>query len=170
MTLQETQKLLVILKKAYPRYYMESTKEEVEETLMFYHDMFKDYPVEVVATALKNYVKVNKYPPTIAGIIEQIELLTDNNTAETLWTAIEKAVRNSTYNSVEEFEKLPPECKQFIGSARALKELGQMDGGTLNTVTKGQFIRTVGDIKRRTKAREDYKKLDSGLFLESIED
>lgn len=170
MTLQETQKLLVILKKAYPRYYTESTKEEVEETLMFYHDMFKDYPVEVVATALKNYVKVNKYPPTIAGIIEQIELLTDNNTAETLWTAIEKAVRNSTYNSKEEFDKLPEECKAFIGSAKALKELGQMDGGTLNTVTKGQFIRTVGDIKRRTKAREDYKKLGSGLYLESIED
>lgn len=169
MTLQETQKLLVILKKAYPRYYTESTKEEVEETLMFYHDMFKDYPVEVVATALKNYVKVNKYPPTIAGIIEQIELLTDNNTAETLWTAIEKAVRNSTYNSKEEFDKLPEECKAFIGSAKALKELGQMDGGTLNTVTKGQFIRTVGDIKRRTKAREDYKALGSGLYLQSEE-
>lgn len=169
MKKEETKQLLEILKVAYPRNYANITQQSAREILSLYYDIFKDVPTETVVMALKNYIKANKYPPSIAGLWEQVELLTETSTAETLWTAIEKAVRNSTYNSKEEFDKLPEECKQFIGSAKALKELGQMDGGTLNTVTKGQFIRTVGDIKRRTKAREDYKKLGSGLYLQSEE-
>lgn len=167
MKKEETKQLLEILKVAYPRNYANITQQSAREILSLYYDVFKDVPTETVVMALKNYIKANKYPPSIAGLWEQVELLTDTNTAEKLWNAIEKAVRNSTYNSKEEFNKLPEECKQFIGSAKALKELGHMDGGTLNTATKGQFIRTVGDIKRRTKAREDYKALGSGLYLES---
>lgn len=169
MKKEETKQLLEILKVAYPQNYANITEQSAVGILSLYYDIFKDTPTETVVIALKNYIKANKYPPSVAGLWEQVELLKDTNTTETLWTAIEKAVRNSTYNSVEEFENLPPECKAFIGSAKALKELGQMDGGTLNTVTKGQFIRTVGDIKRRTKAREDYKALGSGLYLQSEE-
>lgn len=167
MKKDETKQILEILKVAYPRNYANITQQGAREILSLYYDIFKEVPTETVVMALKNYIKANKYPPSIAGLWEQVELLNDDNTTETLWAAIEKAVRNSGYHSAEEFDKLPDECKQFVGSAKSLKELGQMDGGTLNTVTKGQFIRSVGDIKRRTKAREDYKALGSGLYLES---
>lgn len=159
MKKEETKQLLEILKVAYPRHYANLTQQSAREILNLYYDIFKEVPTEIVVIALKNYIKVNKYHPSIAGLWEQVEMLTDTNTAEILWTAIEKAASNSGYNSKEEFDKLPDECKRFIGSAGALKELGQMDGGTLNTVTKGQFMKQIGTIKQRIRAKTEFNKL-----------
>ena len=153
MTLQETQKMLVILKKAYPRYYTESTKEEVQETLLFYHDMFSEYPVEIVVTALKNYIKVNEYPPTIAGLQKQIDLIApEEDTDIELWNEFEKACRKGSRITQEEFESLSEPIKKWCRDVSQIRELSKLDTGTFNTVIKGQFLKTITKIKEREKA------------------
>ena len=156
MTLQETQKMLVILKKAYPRYYTESTKEEVQETLLFYHDMFSEYPVEIVVTALKNYIKVNEYPPTIAGLQKQIDLIiSDEDTDIELWNEFEKACRKGSRITQEEFESLSGPIKKWCKDVSQIRELSKLDSGTFNTVIKGQFLKTITKIKEREKALKE---------------
>lgn len=156
MTLQETQKVLMILKKAYPRYYTESTKEEVQETLLFYHDMFSEYPVEIVVTALKNYIKVNEYPPTIAGLQKQIDLIiSDEDTDIELWNEFEKACRKGSRITQEEFESLSDPIKKWCKDVSQIRELSKLDTGTFNTVIKGQFLKTITKIKEREKALKE---------------
>lgn len=156
MTLQETQKVLMILKKAYPRYYTESTKEEVQETLLFYHDMFSEYPVEIVITALKNYIKVNEYPPTIAGLQKQIDLIiSDEDTDIELWNEFEKACRKGSRITQEEFESLSDPIKKWCRDVSQIRELSKLDSGTFNTVIKGQFLKTITKIKEREKALKE---------------
>lgn len=156
MTLQETQKVLMILKKAYPRYYTESTKEEVQETLLFYHDMFSEYPVEIVITALKNYIKVNEYPPTIAGLQKQIDLIiADEDTDIELWNEFEKACRKGSRITQEEFESLSEPIKKWCRDVSQIRDLSKLDIGTFNTVIKGQFLKTITKIKEREKALKE---------------
>ena len=53
----------------------------------------------------------------------------------------------------EEFEKLPPECQSFVGSPASLKELAQIDTGTMNTIVKGQFLKRVEAIKEHQEVQ-----------------
>ena len=155
MNLQETQQLLTILKLSYPNSYKDMSKEQAIETVKLYFDFFGEHQTVLVVQALKNYIKSNKYPPSIAGLQEQIELLTNQgNTNEELWGKMVKAIRNSLYGSVEEFAKLPKECQRWLGSPSGLKDLGMIDVDTLNTVLHGQFLKTIVDIKAGEKAQQ----------------
>ena len=79
-----------------------------------------------------------KFPPTIADIREkatQIVESVDSSMSELeAWSLVRKAVRNSGYHSVEEFEKLPEACQRAVGSAANLKEWALMDSERVETV------------------------------------
>jgi hypothetical protein len=153
MLKEETKQLLTILEVAYPSNYRNLNPEERRNTLVTYYDMFAEYPTELIVMALKNYIKVNQYPPTIAGLREQVEMLLDKDTPVELWNKVKKAITRSAYNSVEEFAKLPPVCQKWVGNHMTLKELSQTDIDTLDTVTRGQFLKTIGSIQQRTEAQ-----------------
>ena len=78
--------------------------------------------------------------------------LTNQETLPTdLWASLKKAIGNSAYHSVEEFEMLPEECKMFVKNPRQLKELSQNDSEINNTVVKGQFFKQIEIIQKRIK-------------------
>lgn len=122
------------------------------DVLNVWHDAFKDEEAPVVKNAAKNYVASNEFAPTVAGLMKQVEMIKSPMTDAELWACITKATKNSTYGAVEEFEKLPDVCKEFLGSASALKDLGQIDPGTLQTVVKGQFRKAAPIIRERKAA------------------
>jgi len=154
MEIKETQQLLSILKMAYPNAYKSMSKEDAIETVKLYYDFFGEHQTPVVVQALKNYIKSNVYPPSVAGLIKEIELLTNKgNTSEELWSRVAKAVGNSLYNSAEEFNKLPMSCQRWLGSPKGLKDLGMTAAEVLNTVVRGQFIKTINEIKASEKAQ-----------------
>ena len=68
MNREEIKKVLKILSTAYPMYFADMSKEDKIDQIRLYQDMFGKYPVEVVIVALKNYIKANEYPPSIAGL------------------------------------------------------------------------------------------------------
>lgn len=156
MTREEVIRMLKYFNLAYKGFYEGSNVTEVANV---WFDAFKDEDIRVMGIAAKNYVKSNDFAPTIAGLTRQINLIKDKDTNADLWEHIAKAARNSTYNSVEEFEKLPEACKSFVGSAGSLKELGLVDTGTMNTIVKGQFLKRVEAIK-------EHQTVQKGLPME----
>ena len=156
MTREETKKMILYLHMAYRDF---CGDKDLTSVVNIWHDAFKDYDVKVVEIAAKNYVKTNEFAPTIAGIMKQIRQINKTETETDLWALIQKAASNGIYNSAEEFEKLPPECQSFIGSADALKELSQIDMATMETVVKGQFL-------KRVEAIQSHQEVQKGLPAE----
>lgn len=154
MQREDIAKVLFLLETAYPNTYKGMNKEQKTQQIDFYLEMFGEYETPIVVVALKNYIKKNQYPPTVAGLTEQIELLTKTDTDSELWNAIAKACRNGYYNSLSEFNKLPKECQLFVGSPEALREMSQIEPSTFATVTKGQFLKSITQIKKRENAQK----------------
>lgn len=150
MTREDTKKMIMYLRMAFRDF---CSDKDLTMVVDVWHDAFKDEDTAIVSKATQNYVKHNPYPPTIAGIMEQISLMKNKETDTDLWALVQKAARNGVYGSEEEFEKLPPECQSFIGNTSALKELAQIDTGTMNTIVKGQFLKRVEAIKEHQEVQ-----------------
>ena len=153
MTREETKRMILYLHMAYRDFCKD---RDLTSVIDIWHDAFKEYDVKVMGIAAKNYVKTNEFAPTIAGIMKQIRQISKTEAETDLWALIQKAASNGLYNSAEEFEKLPPECKSFIGSADALKEMSQIDMATMETVVKGQFL-------KRVEAIQNHQEVQKGL-------
>lgn len=155
MTKAETMVMFKILKTTYPNFYKDMGKKEIEETISLWSEMFKDCNTQLVMQSIKELINTFKYPPTIADIKDkmyELSTIKDNKSPSELWEKLNKAISNSAYNSQSEFEKLPDEVKIFVGTPRQLFELSQMPSETVNSVTKGQFLKQIEDIKARKKA------------------
>lgn len=145
MNIDQTKDLLAILEVAYPNHYKKLSDEEKVETVKLYYDFFSHHDARLVVQGLKNYIANNEYPPTIAGLHQHVKaLLPSQSEPIQLWNAVVKAVRNSAYKSHEEFNLLPVECREWLGSPTQLKDFSQLEPETLNTVVRGQFLKTIG--------------------------
>lgn len=144
--------LLKILKTAFPRFYADMTKEEAENTINLWVDMFKHEDPALVMTATKDLINTFKFPPTIADVKEKMYGLTNNEVDNlTLWNELDKAVRNCLYNTQNVFDGLSPVVKKFVGSPAQLREYALSPADTFSTVTKGQFLKQVEILKKRDK-------------------
>lgn len=173
MNREETKKVLKILSTAYPRYFADMSKEDKIDQINLYQDMFGECPVEVVIVALKNYIKANEYPPSIAGLQKQIGLLEPKqDDAVELWNILCKACSRGSIFTQKEFNELPAPIKAWCGDIAQIRELSQMDAATFNSVTRGQFLKTIPVIVERQKAQaalpESARKLLEGEFVKRI--
>ena len=144
--------VLKILKTAYPRFYADMTKDEAENTINLWLDMFKHENPELVIMSVKNLINTFKWPPTIADIKEEMYKLTniEDETPIEVWNSIKKAISRSGYNSKEEFDKLPEIAKTFVGSPSQLREWA-ISPDYNDSVVKGQFLKQVEVLKQRKK-------------------
>jgi hypothetical protein len=83
------------------------------------------------------------------------------------WELVSKATRNSTYNSAQEFAKLPPVVQRLVGSHMQLKEWAAMDAETLQSVVASNFQRS---YKVRAKNEREYLALPENVktYMASI--
>ena len=171
MNLVETAKLMAVLETAYPMFYAKKTQQEREDAIRLWAEMFAEEPGEVVAVAVKALIKsrVSTFPPGIGEITEKIQQIMqpDQMTELEAWSLVLKAVRNSNYNSGEEFNKLPPVVQRLVGSPNQLREWAAMDSETVNSVVASNFQRS---YKVRAKNERDYLALPSSVktFMASI--
>ena len=145
MTKEEIKKIIMYLRTVYQSFCEDANLTAV---INVWYDAFRDENINVLYEAVRNYARSSEYPPTIAGIQNQIIMIREEETDTELWARIVKAAKNSTYGSVEEYAKLPPVCQKFLGSPAALKDFGQISEGTLETVVKGQFIKAAPQIRQ----------------------
>ena len=127
MTNTETAAVLAVIKTAYPRYYESKTKRELQETISLWQTMLAEYAPSVVNAAVKSIIATSKFPPSIAEV--------------EAWGLVKNAIRNSTYNSVEEFEKLPKAVQLTLGSPSVLKEWAMSEENGMEKVVASNFMR-----------------------------
>lgn len=146
MTYEETLAIMSVLKAAYPNYYRDMKRAEAESVVRLWTDMFKDDPAELVAVAVKAHIASDEkgFPPHIGAIKNAILKirLPDEMTELEAWALVKKALGNSAYNSVAEFEKLPPVIQRLVGSPAQLREWNQVKPETLDSVVASNFQRS----------------------------
>ena len=157
MTREDTIKILSVLRGAYPAFYRDITKQEAESTIALWESMFDEEPYELVGAAVKAFISGDGkgFPPAIGQIKERIRLITtpEEMTEQEAWSYVSKALRNSTYGSVEEFAKLPPEVQAVVHDPGQLKQWAMSPADEVETVIASNFQRS---FRAKQKATKEY--------------
>lgn len=155
MTIEETGIIMDILTTAYPRFYSGPNAPDMMKTLTLWAEMFARDDVALVAAAVKALIESDSkgFPPHIGAVKEKLRLISgeDEMTEAEAWGIVAKALRNSAYDSREEFEKFPPVIKRIVGSPSQLREWGMMDSETVHSVVASNFQRSYKAIVQREK-------------------
>lgn len=144
MTIDETKQILSILKIAYPNFYKDLKAEEANQIVSLWSSMFADDNSKIVTEAVKALMCTLKFPPTIADVKEKIHSITHpkQQTELEAWGFVLKAIRNSAYNSQDEFNKLPSIVQKILGGPSQLREWASMDSDVVNSVIQSNFMRS----------------------------
>lgn len=164
MTYDETLAIMSVLKAAYPAYYRGMNRQDAEAAVALWAEMFADEPAQIVALAVKSLIATDTkgFPPHIGAVKDSIVKLKQPNemTEAEAWALVSKATRNSTYNSAEEFDKLPPVVQRIVGSPMQLREWAAMDTDTLQSVVASNFQRS---YKARAVKEREFMALPSEI-------
>lgn len=155
MQRQDIVKILSILKTAYPRFYANMSREDANETIDLWLEMFQDTSYQILAMAVKNLINSFQYPPTIADVKNEVYKLCvqEEKTDVELWNELRSAIRNGIYNSAEIFPTLSEELQIYLKNPAQLKELAMSSIDEIDTVQKGMFLKQMPIIKQREKEK-----------------
>lgn len=156
MNKQETAQVITLLAGNYSSI-SDKTKEQKQMMLNTWLECLGDLDYRVVLQAVKTSIISSPYPPTIHDIRKNaIEIIKPNEekTAIEAWEEAHKMISKGIYMTQEEFDKASPKVKKFFGNIRQVQELAKTDSDTVNTVTKGQFLKQYEIITEREKARK----------------
>lgn len=157
MNREETLAILGVLRAAYPNFYKDKGKGELEGIVNLWVDMFQDDPAQIVAAAVKAHIASDEkgFPPHIGAIKTAIVKLTKPPELEMsemeAWALVRKATRNGVYGAQKEFDALPPIVQRVVGSPSQLKEWALMDEDVVASVISSNF-------QRSYKARAEHAK------------
>lgn len=143
MTKNDVAELIMILKEYYPRD-VESTN--IETKVSAWHLLLRDYEKNIILNAALAFVSTDTkgFMPTPGQIINKISVIrkSDNDMTEMeAWGHISKAIRNSTYNAKEEYDKLPDILKKCV-TPELLRDWAMVEGDDVQTVIQSNFLRT----------------------------
>jgi hypothetical protein len=155
MTRKETITILTLLSQTYENFEKRmDTDEKVESMIMLWTECLGDLDYNLVLQAVKKTIIESPYLPTIHEIRKNAIEMVKPNTSKTAieaWNEAYSMICNGLYMTEEQFEMASPEVKKFFGNVRQVKELAQTDSDTINTVTKGQFLKQYETIIEREK-------------------
>jgi hypothetical protein len=165
----ETTSLMVILKTAYPNFYKNT--DEIEDAINLWSMMFETDPAKIVIEAVKSLICTLKYPPTIADVKTKIYEISHPNklTEMEAWNIVKKAVDNYSIYDYEKsrqvFDSLPDIVKRLLGGMSQLREYGQMDSETFNTVAQSNFMRSFKSLQAQEIERDMLPESTKKLIL-----
>ena len=140
MTREETVKIIRIICDSYPNY----KPNNISETVDVWQMMLSDYDYNMVAMALKAYIlsDTSGFAPSIGQLVGKIQSITQPQELSEMeaWALVSKAIRNSGYNSVEEFAKLPPLVQKAVGLPDQLRTWA-LDENYNEQVVSSNFMR-----------------------------
>lgn len=158
-----------------------ANKSQVQREMMLntWQECLGDLDYNIVLQAVKKSMIESAYPPTIHEIRKNaIEIInpTTTKTAIEAWNEAYKMICNASRLTAEDFEKASPEVKKFFGDIRQVVELGRTDIETVNTVTKGQFLKQYDILIERTREQkllpqqmsEFIKQINSNVNIKQI--
>lgn len=162
MTEKEVRQLLAMTQAVYPNYNPPSREAAVNAWLM----CLSEYDNNVVMAAFKAYMTTNTsgFAPAPGQLVEILQTLTQPSELNELeaWSLVRKALADSSYNSVERFQELPPIVQKAVGTPQQLK-IWACDSEFNENVVSSNFIKTYRtEVKRATelnKMPENVRKL-----------
>lgn len=169
MTKKEMAEIIAIMQANYPDDFRGMSDTAMNAKINLWFMQFRDDSYMEVMTAVMAHIATdtNRFMPPVGVIKAKLVEIRRPEDAEMTeleaWDLISKATRNSTYNSVEEFEKLPPVVKRLVGSPMQLKEWAAMDTDTLQSVVASNFQRS---YKARAAHEREYLALPSAVQQE----
>ena len=133
----EALKLIRVIMDLYPNFRPESPAEAA----VVWANMMDDIPYEKAMVALKAYSRSDKrgFAPSVGQLINILKPPMEN--ALMAWGKVEKALRNSQFNSELEFAQLPDDIKRAVGGAGQLKAWSMLDRRDVETIAKSHFIK-----------------------------
>ncbi len=155
MTRDEVKQLLMTLDVTYSNFKLDPTKLSftVNSWLMF----LEPYSWQDIQVALKTFINTSNSPfaPAPSELIGLIN--TPNELAEIegakAWDMVRKAIGRSTYNSLEEFNKLPPEIQRAVGSAETLHCWATNEYYSDSTTMK-EFLMNYNTVLKRDRTEQ----------------
>lgn len=160
MNQTETLKIMAVLRGAYPAFYRDMSRKEAESVVALWAEMFAEDDVAIVAAAVKALIATDDkgFPPHIGAVKAKVRQITQPSgmTPQEAWNLVAKAIRNSAYESREEYGKLPKEIQRLVGSPNQLRYWALMDSETVHSVVASNFQRS---FAARQKADNDFKAL-----------
>lgn len=159
MTREETVKIIRIMVDSYPNY----KPNDISETVDVWQMMFEEYSYQDVSVALKAYILSDDsgFAPSIGKLVSKIHTMTypqELNEMEA-WSLVSKAIRNSGYNSVEEFAKLPLLVQKAVGLPSQLRTWA-LDEDYNEQVAMSGFQRA---YKAELKRHEELQKMPQNV-------
>lgn len=156
MTRREALAVMAMLKTAYPSFYKDLSKEDLNAAVNLWATMFSEESIQVVTEAIKALMCTLKYPPTIADVKEKIALITQPlaMTEMEAWDMVRRAI--SYYHANETFTNLPPILQKIVGSPNQLREWALMNVETVNSVIQSNFMRS---YKAKVAQEKEYAML-----------
>lgn len=133
-----------------------ANKSDIQKELMLntWYECLSDLEYKLVLQAVKKTIIESPYPPTIHEIRKNaIDIVnpTTKVTAIEAWNEAYKMICNGTYMTEEQFKKASPMVQKFFGDVGQVRELAKTDVNTVNTVTRGQFIKQYDVLVAREK-------------------
>lgn len=128
-------------------------KNKFNILLNTWYECLKDLTYAQVSRAVKEFILTSRFQPTINEIREKT---TRPEQVDPLkyWNEAYKMISNGYYMTQEEYETHSDIVKKFFGSVNQVKALSQVDVETINTVTKGQFLKQITAIQERKKNQD----------------
>lgn len=159
MTREQIQDFLAMIQATYPNFNPPSKTVAVNAWKL----ALEDYEEKQVHMAFKLYMQSNTsgFAPVPGQIIDKIHTMTapqELNEMEA-WSIVSKAIRNSGYNSTEEFEKLPPLVQKAVGLPSQLRTWA-LDEDYNEQVAMSSFQRA---YKSELKRHEELRKMPQNV-------
>ena len=153
MNRQETTQIITLLAGNYINI-SEKTKEQKQLMINTWQECLGDLDYNLVLHAVKKTIIESPYPPTIHEVrknaIEFVNPATQKTGIEA-WNEAIKMISNGLYMTEEQFNNYSPEVKRFFGSVNQVRQLAMVDMETINTVTKGQFLKQYDILVQRDR-------------------
>ena len=140
MTVIEAKKIIAVMLVSFPNF----KPTDVDSMAETWADMLSEYSYSQVSMALKAYIvsDTSGFAPAIGQLVGKIQTISQPQELNEMeaWSLVSRAIRNSTYNSVEEFAKLPPMVQKAVGLPDQLRTWA-MDENYNEQVASSNFIK-----------------------------
>lgn len=155
MNLRETAEVLAVLHAVYPQT-VGQTDNALRAKMNVWQEVLSDEPVSVVMAAAKAFIATDArgFMPVPGQIKEQIAVMKNQAeiTEQEAWDMVMMALKNSAYNSQEEYARLPEEIKRAVGSHNMLRSWASVNYNELQTIIASQFKNSYKAILTKKKA------------------
>ncbi len=159
MTREETVKIIRIMVDSYPNY----KPNDISETVDVWQMMLEEYSYQQVSIALKAYILSDDsgFAPSIGKLVSKIHAMTQPQELNEMeaWSLVSKAIRNSGYNSADEFAKLTPLVQKAVGLPSQLRTWA-LDENYNEQVAMSSFQRA---YKAELKRQEELQKTPQNI-------